>query len=99
MDISGALAFDHRGIVVGNAQRHFAAELAAQIIDERRKAVDDSAGVLGRNDGVDQLGILRVPALCAPRPDWDGCGSSKDGQWRTPAYRHLSPLMASYRIA
>ena len=35
MDVAGALAFDHRGIVVGDPQRHLGAELLRQILGQR----------------------------------------------------------------
>jgi hypothetical protein len=53
MNVAGALALDHGGIVIGDAQSDFGAELAAEIIDKGREAVGYAGGVFGGHDGVD----------------------------------------------
>ena len=63
MNIPGALPFDHGGIVIGDAQVHLHAEHPRQIIHERRVAINDARGVLGRDDGEGQFRIFRAPIL------------------------------------
>jgi hypothetical protein len=52
MNIAGTLPFDHRGIVIGDAQCDLGAELAAEVIDKRRIAFGHASRVLGGHDGV-----------------------------------------------
>src|SRR4029077_7612479 len=63
MDVAGALAFDHGGVVVGDTQRDFYAEFLRQVSDERRPALGYAGSVFGRHDGEGQLRILALPVL------------------------------------
>src|SRR5258708_5932782 len=63
MDVSGLLAFDHRRVVVGDAQRDLHAQFLRKVLDQRRVAVGDAGGVLGRHEREDELGILCFPVL------------------------------------
>jgi hypothetical protein len=63
VDVAGALTFDDRGVVIGDAQRHLRAELFRQIVDERRVAIDRARGILFGDDGEHELRIFGLPLL------------------------------------
>ena len=92
MDVAGALALDYGGVVVGDAQRHLGAELARQIGGERRIAIDDARGVLGRRHRVHQFRILRLPGL-RQRDRADG-GAGQAGKQGAATDHGLVPMVA-----
>jgi hypothetical protein len=64
VDVTGALAFDHSRIVIGNAQRHLGAELLREIGQERTESVSHARSIFCWDHGKDELGILGLPVLC-----------------------------------
>jgi hypothetical protein len=89
MKFAGALPLDHSGIVVGNAQGDFDAELLGKVFDERRPAIGDGRLVLGRDHCEIDLRIFLPPI----RRGWARLGNAceqRQGQQQA-ANDHRSP--------
>ena len=63
MDLLGALAFDHGGVVTGNTQLDRYADLAGQVRDEVTIALGHHGSVFIRNAGKHQLRVFGFPVL------------------------------------
>src|SRR5258708_31156606 len=92
MDVSGLLAFDHRRVVVGDAQRDLHAQFLREVLDQRRVAVGDAGGVLGRHEREYDFGILRFPVLRECTAGGEGEQARTDDKASTIEHDAVSPV-------